>query len=125
MMKHLEVEVIIAAISVALFVAGLVAIPWLVRRLPPDYFVRPAPRRSLIVRVLRNVIGIVAIVAGVAMLVLPGPGIVALVMGLTIIDLPVKQKILRKLFEREKIQEGLQKLRSKAGKQPFVIPQPA
>ena len=123
---HLRIlEIVVPIVSVTLFVAGLIAIPWLIRRLPSDYFVHPPKPKSAARRVLRNVLGVLLIAAGVAMLILPGPGVVAIVLGLTVVDLPIKQRALAALFKREKIQEGIQRLRSKAGKPPFAIPQSA
>jgi len=57
------------------------------------------------------------------MLILPGPGVVGLLLGLSVLDLPIKRRALRWLLKHDKIQEGLQRLRSKVGKQPFAIPQ--
>jgi len=121
----MTVEILIGVVSLLLFIGGLLAIPALVRRLPPDYFVRTPPRRSFGARLLRNGLGAILIIAGVAMLILPGPGIVGVILGLAVLDLPIKHRILRAILRREKIQEAIQKLRSKAGKQPFVIPQAA
>ena len=115
-------ELIIGIVSVTMFVGTLAAIPWLVRRLPPDYFVRPPPKHSLPKKIVRNVLGFALIAAGIAMLVLPGQGILTILIGLSIVDLPVKHRIMRWLLQRPKIQEGVQRLRSKAGKPPLVIP---
>jgi hypothetical protein len=115
-------ELVLGIVSVAMFVGMLVAIPWFVRRLPADYFVRPPPEHSLPKKVARNVLGFVLIAAGIAMLVLPGQGIITILFGLSIIDLPIKHRILRWLFERPTIQEGVQRLRAKTGQPPLIIP---
>lgn len=116
------VELIIGIVSIAMFVGTLAAIPWLVRRLPPDYFVRPPPKQSLPKKFARNVLGLSLIAAGIAMLVLPGQGVLTILIGLSIVDLPIKHRIMRWLLQRPKIEEGVQRLRSKAGKPPLVIP---
>lgn len=115
-------ELTLGIVSVAMFVGMLVAVPWFVRRLPADYFVRPPPKHSLPKKIARNVLGVLLIAAGIAMLVLPGQGVITILLGLSIIDLPIKHRILRWLFERPTIQEGVQRLRAKAGKPPLVIP---
>lgn len=117
------VELIIGIVSITMFVGTLAAIPWLVRRLPADYFVRPPPKHSLPKKIARNVIGFALIAAGIAMLVLPGQGIITVLLGLSIVDLPIKHRIVGRLLRQPKIQEGVQRLRSKAGKPPLVIPQ--
>ena len=116
-------EIVTGIVSLGLCAGGLAVIPALVRRLPYDYFVRPPPSRSLASKVVRNVAAVLLIAAGVAMLILPGPGVVGLLFGLSILDLPIKHRALRWLLKHDKIQEGLQRLRSKVGKQPFAIPQ--
>jgi len=119
------VEIIVGVASAAMFVGSILAIPWLVRRLPADYFVRPPPRHSLPVTILRNVLAVVLIGLGIAMLVLPGQGIVTVLIGLSLLDLPIKHRALRWILQRKKIQEGVQRLRAKKGKPPLVIPQAA
>lgn len=105
-----------------MFVGSLVAIPWLIRKLPPDHFVRPPAQQSLKTKIARNVAGGVLIALGIAMLVLPGQGVIAILFGLSIMDLKVKDRILRRLLGQRKIQQGVQRIRAKAGKQPLTIP---
>lgn len=117
------VEAGLVGFSLVMFVGTLLAIPWLVRRLPADHFVRPAPRRSLAARIGRNAVGALLVAVGVAMLVLPGQGVVTILVGLSIMDLGIKHRVLRWLLTRPKVQEGVQRLRAKAGKPPLVIPE--
>ena len=61
-------------------------------RMPQDYFLRHEPMAGgwrdrhpavvLSVRMVRNAIGIVFVVAGLALTVLPGPGVVMVLLGL-------------------------------------------
>jgi hypothetical protein len=115
-------EITLVAVSIAMFVGSLVAIPWIIRRLPPDHFARPPKAHSLRTKLLRNVGGSLLVAAGIAMLLLPGQGIIAILFGLSIMDLAIKDKILRRLLGRKKIQEGVQRIRSRAGKPPLIIP---
>ena len=120
-----SLEIALGVVSIVMFIGTLAAIPVIVRRLPFDYFVRPPPRRPWPVKLLRNGLGFALIAAGIAMLLLPGQGVVTILIGLSIIDLPVKHRVLRWLLTRPKIQEGVQRMRSKVGKPPLAIPQPA
>ena len=43
------------------------------------------PVRAAVTKVVLTLVGVVVIVAGIAMLVLPGPGLVAIVMGLAVL----------------------------------------
>lgn len=115
-------ELIIGVVSITMFVGTLAAIPWLVRRLPEDYFVRPPPKHPLPLKIARNVLGFALITAGVAMLVLPGQGVLTILIGVSVADLPVKHRMLRWLLQRPKVLSAVQQARSKAGKPPLVVP---
>jgi hypothetical protein len=119
---NLSVEVGVTLLSVGMFVGTIAAIPWVVRRLPPDYFVRPPPKHSVARRIAQNVLGGLLIVAGILMLVLPGQGILSILVGLCITDFPGKQRAIRYILSNGKVQEGVQRMRSKVGKQPLIIP---
>jgi hypothetical protein len=108
--------------SLVMLVATAIAIPWAVKLLPVDYFVRPEPRHSLAMMIVRNVAGFALIVLGVLMLVLPGQGILTILVGLMLVDLPIKHRILLKLLYRPTVVRGLDLLRKKLGRPPFILP---
>ena len=123
----------LGAASAAAFVGGLVALPWLVARIPADYFVgdRPPPpvsRRTgkprhpasvWATRCLRNAAGLVLIAAGVAMLVLPGQGVLTILAGLMLTDLPGKRRLERAVVRRPLVLRGLNALRRRRGAEPL------
>ena len=128
--------VALSAVGVAsgvAFVGGLVALPWLVARIPADYFVgdRPPPPRSLrtgqprhpasvwATRCLRNAAGLVLIAAGVAMLVLPGQGVLTILAGLMLTDLPGKRRLERSVVRRPLVLRGLNALRRRRRVEPL------
>jgi len=114
----------LTAISVLTFVGSLIAIPWLVVRIPPDYFLH---RRSLLelgnsshlllrwcVVVAKNVIGLLFVLAGIAMLLLPGQGIITMLVGLMLLDFPGKFALERWLIERPAVLRTINWIRAKA-----------
>lgn len=117
------VEVALLAVSFVMFVGSAAAVPWLIRKLPPDHFVRPPRRHSLMTKILRNGLGAAIVALGILMLFLPGQGILAILIGISILDLDAKHRLIRWLLGKKKIQEAVQQLRAKAGKPPLVIPQ--
>jgi hypothetical protein len=108
--------------SAVMLLATATAIPWAVKRLPVDYFIRPAPRHSLAMMIVRNVVGSALIVLGALMLVLPGQGILTILVGLVLVDFPIKHRILMKLLCRPTVARGLDLLRKKLGRPPFILP---
>lgn len=120
-MSH-SLELAVGAISIAMFVGTLAAIPWLVSRLPTDYFVQPPPKHPLPTRIARNAFGTLLVIMGIAMLVLPGQGILTILVGVSIVDLPIRHRLVRWLLLRPKVESVMQRLREKAGKPPLLFP---
>lgn len=128
------------AIGAAIFVAGLLAsgalaIAVLVR-LPHDYFVR-ADRLSLfpdrprwfrrIARVGKNVLGAALVVLGVVLSIpgVPGQGLLTILVGLMLLDLPGKRPFERRIISIRAVRRGLDKLRGRLGRPPFELEQEA
>jgi hypothetical protein len=120
-------------LSGLLFIAALVAVPLLIVRLPADYFRcrnwrerHIAHRRHPVVHVAlvvaRNLLGILFILAGVGMLVLPGQGILSIVIGLVLTDVPGKFRFARWIVGRPVILDAINRLRARAGRAPLEIP---
>jgi hypothetical protein len=100
--------------------------------LPADHFVgRPAAdtwwRRHRVVRwsalVLKNALGLLIVPLGIFMSLplVPGPGLVFLVLGLSLLDFPGKKKLERKLVRRPSVMRFLNDLRASFNKAPFVV----
>lgn len=124
----------LAAASVVMFAASVLVTPMLVARLPADYFahrrrppgtldrLRPGWRWSLMA--VKNAAGAALLVAGVAMLVLPGQGLLTLLAGLLLIDLPGKYRAQKWLVRRRGVLGGLNWVRRRAGRSPLVLDRP-
>ena len=89
---------LLGILSVVTFVGSLVALPLLVARLPADYFVRPQqvtlpwrtarPVRNSILCVLRNLLGFLLVLGGLAMLFLPGQGVLTIAVASSLRSIP-------------------------------------
>lgn len=113
-------------LSVVSLVLVIVLLPVVVVRLPADYFVakrgdHQVQRRSLVWIVLRNVVGWVFVAAGLAMLVLPGQGLLTMLVGLLLVDFPGKRKLELKLVRRPRVLRFLNRMREKRGKPPLRV----
>lgn len=120
----------LAIFSVVAFVGSLIAIPWILVRLPADYFDVRVPRPFLAGRhpvlrlgliVLKNIVGFVFLVAGVAMLVLPGQGLLTILVGISLMDFPKKRLLEAKIIGQPLIFSGINRLRARFGKPPLTI----
>jgi hypothetical protein len=74
-----------------------------------------------LIKIAEITLGIILIVCGLAMLVLPGQGIITLLIGLSLVPFPVKEKLERNLLAQKSVQSTLNWIRVKADKEPFIF----
>jgi hypothetical protein len=124
--QHKGLAIGLTVASVVMFVGSLLAVPWIVARAPRDFFTRDENaqkgQNSLPLKVLKNVAGIVFVAAGVAMLLLPGQGILTLVVGLALLDFPGKHALLVRMAKRRSVMRALNYVRRRAKREPFDAP---
>lgn len=129
---HPAVWTALAAGSVLMFFGTLAALPVIAARIPADYFVRgrrvphPWARRHpaarLVLLIAKNALGVVLIVAGLAMLVLPGQGLVTILIGLMLTNFPGKYRLERWLISRGPVWRAVNWMRRRAGRRALVRP---
>lgn len=121
---HREAAMWVSGASAAMFVGTLLLVPWLVKRAPSDYFVREeeAARGSWPRLVLRNLAGALLVALGLLMLLLPGQGLLTLLIGVCLMDLPGKRALVRKLAQKPSVWRALGYLRERAHVPPFEHP---
>lgn len=102
--------------------ASMLAIPWLVVRMPKDYFntaSRPLHYRSplaWLAWLLRNLLALVLLTAGILMLVLPGQGILTILIAIMISTFPGKYRLERALVRRPRILRAVNWIRRRHGR---------
>jgi len=121
---------IVIASAVTIF-AALVAVPPLVVRIPADYFAHPRrsrvewPRRRswlrLVGLIVKNLFGCAFFILGALMLVLPGQGLLTLLIAITLLDFPGKFRLQQWLVTRRGVINSINWMRRKAGKGPLVL----
>ena len=117
--------------SVVVFLATLILIPLLIVRLPSDYFAaakrhrtpwadhHPVLRGVLVAG--KNLLGYVFVLAGIAMLLLPGQGLLTIAIGIMLVDFPGKFRLERWFISRRQVLRPINWLRRRAGKKPLVF----
>jgi hypothetical protein len=126
---HPHALIALGVLSAVTFVASLLGVPYFLTRLPADYFSRNSQsglgirtRRSLVrvaLRCLQNLLGFALLVLGVAMLVLPGQGLLTIFAGLLLMDFPGKRRFERWIITRSAVLRGINSLRRRAGYPPL------
>ena len=117
--------------SACMFGLTLIAAPLLVIRIPADYFASPHrsssgfPRRHAWFRwlwlIAKNVLGFGFLFFGVLMLVLPGQGLLTILIAATMLDFPGKFKLERWVVTRRGVLTSINWLRKRRGKAPLVL----
>jgi len=98
-------------------------------RMPHDYFIddhKPPVDRSALgwtIWLLRNVTAIVLIIAGIAMLVLPGQGVLTIMAGIACRTFPGKFRLQRQLVSRPGVLKALNWIRHKYDREPLLAPE--
>ena len=117
-------------LSIVGFIGSLIAIPFILVRLPPHYFDERHPRAWMenhhpVLRltglILKNVIGLVFLLAGFAMLFLPGQGILTMLIGVSLMDFPGKRRLERKLIGQPSVLKTINAVRAKFSHPPLTV----
>jgi len=117
-------------LSIVGFIGSLIVIPFILVRLPPQYFDVRYPRTWMkehhpVLRwvglILKNVVGVVFFLAGVAMLFLPGQGLLTMLIGLSLVDFPGKRRLESKLIGQATVLKTINALRHKFGQPPLTV----
>ena len=121
------------AASTVMLLGGIVASLALAIFMPADHFMRPRPRPDLagrhvalriLARVVKNVAGAVLLVAGFVMAVpmVPGPGLLFILLGMSLMDIPGKRALTRYIVSRPLVLRPINTLRARWNRPPIQLP---
>ena len=119
-------------LSVFTFVASIVVTVVVLVKLPADYFSRTHPhdfftKRSKALRIVghigKNLLGGVLVVLGVIMSLpgVPGQGILTILLGVMLLDVPGKRTLERKIVSRPKVLRTINRIRARYHKPPLEL----
>jgi hypothetical protein len=126
---HAELTSVMLVVSIVVLVASLWICRYVLITIPPEYFQskhkpfaqwrtsRPALWWALMIT--KNLVGALLIVVGLIMFVTPGQGILTLLIGVALVDLPGKHKLMRKIIERKSVLKVINGLRARANQPPL------
>ncbi|WP_455389607.1 PGPGW domain-containing protein [Petrachloros mirabilis] len=122
--------VTLTVLSLVFFVGSLVAIPYILVRIPADYFDVRVPRHwmqnhhpilRMMGHIVKNAIGAIFLFAGFLMLFLPGQGILTMLIGVSMLDFPGKRKIEARMIGQRTVLGVINGMREKFGKPPLIL----
>lgn len=130
--EHAELFTWLFSLSAAMLVLAILLAPVVFARMPADYFVREGPplpdwlRRHppvhFVLRLLRNALGFMLLAAGIAMLVLPGQGLLTILLALGLVDFPGKRRVELWMIRRRSIYRTITWIRRRRGRPPLELP---
>ena len=116
-------------LSLLMMAATLFAVPLIIVRLPSGYLneednqlseIQPIWRRPYLI--FKNIIGATLVLAGLAMLILPGQGLLTLIVGLGLMNFPGKRRLIRRIILRRRVLVAIIRLRASANREPIAMP---
>ncbi|MDA1369699.1 MAG: hypothetical protein O2971_02925 [Proteobacteria bacterium] len=129
--SHETLLIAMGIISIVTFVVTLVLIPWLVIGLPRDYFAesyrvpvidrRRHPVIKLIILIGKNLLGVLVLLLGMLMLVIPGQGLLTMLISIILLDFPGKYALQRWLIQRKPVLNSMNWLRARRGRPALVF----
>jgi hypothetical protein len=72
-------------------------------------------------KLIKIILGLCMLVSGIALLVLPGQGLITILIALSLLPFPGKSKIEKNLLSRRSVRSSLNWIRIKGGKEPFIF----
>jgi hypothetical protein len=118
----------LVGVSVATLVLSVGIAGWLLVRIPPDYFKsekrQASKKRPLGMKILKNIGGVLLIGVGLVLSLpgVPGQGLLMVLAGLMVVDLPGKYKLERRILSLRPIRSAANRLRAWRGRPPLEFP---
>ena len=121
------------SLSIFILIISVFMMVIIISFLPEDYFKSENrnlissvqnsryPLLKLLVLITKNFFGILLLLSGILMLVLPGQGILTIITGLVFIDYPGKYKFERKLLRQKGVINSINWIRSRLRKPSLKI----
>lgn len=119
-----------AVMFVLSFAISTVTVAFVMVKVPENYFSSHyqkdfLPNTPWILRwgavIMKNLFGFFLIIVGIIMWVGPGPGLLTILFGLTMLDIPGKRPLEAQIIKRPAILSAVNNLRAKYKKPPLIM----
>ena len=119
---------LLGSLSIFILIISVFMMVLIISFLPEDYFKSDNrnlissvqnsryPLLKLLVLITKNFFGVLLLLSGILMLVLPGQGILTIITGLVFMDYPGKYKFERKLLRQKGVINSINWIRSRLSK---------
>jgi hypothetical protein len=112
------------------FAGSTLAVAFVMVKIPENYFSSQYKKDFLPntpwlmrwgARILKNIFGIFLIVVGIIMWLGPGPGLLTILFGLTMLDIPGKRPLEAQIIKRPTVLTAVNNLRARYNKPPLIM----
>lgn len=114
------------------FALSFIVVGFVIVRIPYNYFSSHyqrdfLPNTTVWVRwgavILKNLLGLVLVIVGILLSLpgIPGPGILTVLLGIIMLDIPGMRPLEAKIIQRPTVLKAINKLREKYGKPPLLV----
>ena len=119
------VGVFVGSILISILIVAIVIVKIPADYFSPNYQSKFMPGTPWYARwgavIAKNLVGVILIIAGIAMLIGPGQGILTILIGLIMVDIPGKRPLEAKIIKRPAVLSAANKLRARYNKPPLVL----
>ena len=126
-----DIFFILGITSFAVLIISALSIGYFIKKIPYDYFLHDKrgiseykdknPIFWVITLALKNIIGYCLIMGGILMLVLPGQGLLTILVGLMLSDYPGKFKLEKRIIKTNLILKTINWYRNKSNIPPIIF----
>lgn len=125
----------LAIASFIMFVISIASIPFILARIPVDYFTITGHQRlrqqkkhqhlalQLMMACIKNLLGALLISIGIVMLFTPGQGLLSILIGLMIMNYPGKFRLECSIIRKPLIFDAINSMRKKKNSPPLLPPE--
>ena len=124
--------VMLISVSVASFVVSILFCTLVIAYLPSDYFLPNRqvshirhPVLRIVFKCLKNLFAVVLVIVGIIQIPLPGQGLLTVLIGIIISDVPGKRKLEHRIISSPVVLTAANTIRSRFKRPPLVLDEPA
>lgn len=122
---------LLTIISVASLVGSILFCTLAIAYLPFDYFLSKEresrikqPALRIVLKCLKNLLAVLLIIFGIIILPLPGPGVLTMLVGIIISDIPGKRRLEHRIIRSRAVLSAANFIRSRFKRPLFIIEDP-
>ena len=126
-----DIFFILGITSFAVLIISALSIGYFIKKIPYDYFLNDKrgiseykdknPIFWIVTLALKNIVGYCLIMGGILMLVLPGQGLLTILVGLMLSDYPGKFKLEKRIIKTNLILKTINWYRNKSNIPPIIF----